>query len=197
MKLNHTGTHPVHTDLTIADAIAFHEMIGTKRKEARLRYLQTYWTSQVRGTKNVTLFTPADPARSCAIANVGVTGIVPADLAKTLLDKYRIWCNGVNTAGVTGVAHHAPCLHQTVTELDQCQSDPRSQRRADSRKSASTRVGPSIRHPLRARACKTPIHQRTIRFVTVLPDPADSHLSVFDPSSRAGRPPVTSAEQRG
>ena len=61
MKLNHTGTHPVHTDLTIADAIAFHEMIGTKRKEARLRYLQTYWTGQVRGTKNVTLFTPADP----------------------------------------------------------------------------------------------------------------------------------------
>jgi selenocysteine lyase/cysteine desulfurase len=37
MKLNHTGTHPVHTDLAIDDAIAFHETIGIHRKEARLR----------------------------------------------------------------------------------------------------------------------------------------------------------------
>jgi selenocysteine lyase/cysteine desulfurase len=117
MKLNHTGTHPVHTDLTIADAIAFHDMIGTKRKEARLRYLQTYWTSQLRGMKNVTLFTPADPARSCAIANVGVNGIVPADLSKTLLDKYHIWCNGVNSAGVTGV-RITPHVFIKPSELD-------------------------------------------------------------------------------
>ena len=28
MKLNHTGTHPVHTDLAIESAIAFHDTIG-------------------------------------------------------------------------------------------------------------------------------------------------------------------------
>ena len=38
-KLNHTGTHPVHTDLAIMNAIDFHESIGIARKEARLRYL--------------------------------------------------------------------------------------------------------------------------------------------------------------
>ncbi len=48
-KLNHTGTHPVHTDLTIERSLAFHEMIGSARKEARLRYLQQYWTGRVRG----------------------------------------------------------------------------------------------------------------------------------------------------
>ena len=47
-KLNHTGTHPVATDLAIQDAINFHERIGIERKEARLRYLQRYWTDQVR-----------------------------------------------------------------------------------------------------------------------------------------------------
>ena len=52
-KLNHTGTHPVHTDLAIANAIAFHETIGIQRKEARLRHLQNYWTSRVRGTRNI------------------------------------------------------------------------------------------------------------------------------------------------
>ena len=105
MKLNHTGTHPVHTDLAITDAIAFHETIGIRRKEARLRYLQNYWTSKVRPLPNVFLNTPTDPARSCAIANVGVKGVKPADLAKSLLDKYRIWTNAVDNeaAAVHGV----------------------------------------------------------------------------------------------
>jgi selenocysteine lyase/cysteine desulfurase len=105
MKLNHTGTHPVHTDLAIEHAIAFHEMIGIHRKEARLRYLQTYWTKQVRGVPNVILNTPSDPARTCAIANVGVKGMPPADLATTLLDTYKIWTNAVDSdpAGVHGV----------------------------------------------------------------------------------------------
>ena len=105
MKLNHTGTHPVHTDLAIEHAIAFHQTIGIARKEARLRYLQTYWTSKVRALPGITMNTPADPARSCAIANVRVKGMTPADLAKTLLDKYRIWTNAVDSpaAGVQGV----------------------------------------------------------------------------------------------
>ena len=54
---------------------------------------------------NVILNTPADPQRSCAIANVGVKGVAPADLSKILLDKYRIWTNAIDSdsAGVHGV----------------------------------------------------------------------------------------------
>jgi selenocysteine lyase/cysteine desulfurase len=105
MKLNHTGTHPVHTDLAIADATAFHNLIGTARKEARLRYLQQYWTTKVRAVPNVFLNTPADASRACAIANVGVKGVPPGDLAKTLLEKYKIWTNAIDSAeaGVHGV----------------------------------------------------------------------------------------------
>jgi selenocysteine lyase/cysteine desulfurase len=105
MKLNHTGTHPVHTDLAISDAIAFHESIGITRKEARLRYLQQYWTPKARAIPNVVMFTPTDSARTCAIANFGVKGVPPADLAKTLLETHRIWTNAVDSdsAGVHGV----------------------------------------------------------------------------------------------
>ncbi len=102
-KLNHTGTHPVHTDLAIDAAIAFHESMGIQRKEARLRYLQNYWTNKVRGTKNVVMNTPADPTRSCAIANVGIAGMKPADLAKTLLDTYKVFTVAIDNAGVHGV----------------------------------------------------------------------------------------------
>ena len=116
-KLNHTGTHPVHTDLAILDAIAFHESIGIQRKEARLRWLQQYWTTKVRGMNKVQLFTPSDPARTGAIANVGIQGMAPGALATALFDRYRIWTVGINTAGVTGV-RITPQLFTTTAELD-------------------------------------------------------------------------------
>jgi selenocysteine lyase/cysteine desulfurase len=119
MKLNHTGTHPVHTDLAIEHAIVFHESIGIRRKEARLRYLQTYWTSQVRGRPDVIMNTPSDPARACAIANVGIKGMAPAALAKTLLEKYRIWTNAIDNPaiGVQGV-RITPHVFIRPAELD-------------------------------------------------------------------------------
>ena len=116
-KLNHTGTHPVHTDLAIMNAIDFHEGIGIARKEARLRHLQNYWTKQVRGLPRIVLNTPTEKHRSCAIANVGVAGIAPKDLAKTLLDKYKIWTVAIDTANVQG-ARITPHLYTSTAELD-------------------------------------------------------------------------------
>jgi selenocysteine lyase/cysteine desulfurase len=116
-KLNHTGTHPVHTDLGIENAIDFHESIGIERKEARLRYLQRYWSTQVRGVPNILVNTPSDPKRSCAIANVGVNGLKPADLAKTLFDRYKVWTVAIDTANVHGV-RVTPQLFTTPKELD-------------------------------------------------------------------------------
>jgi selenocysteine lyase/cysteine desulfurase len=116
-KLNHTGTHPVHTDLAIRGAITFHESIGVQRKEARMKYLQQYWTTKVRGVKNVVVNTPVDPARSAGIANVGVTTMKPDDLAKVLLDRYRIWTVAIDRENVQG-ARITPHLFTTTAELD-------------------------------------------------------------------------------
>jgi len=116
-KLNHTGTHPVHTDLGIDDAIDFHESIGAERKEARLRYVQRYWTSRVRDVPNILVNTPTDPKRSCAIANVGVRGMTPADLAKTLFERYKVFTVAIDTANVHGV-RVTPQLFTTPKELD-------------------------------------------------------------------------------
>jgi selenocysteine lyase/cysteine desulfurase len=116
-RLNHTGTIPVATDLTIADAIDFFEKMGADRKEARLRYLQNYWTDKVRNLPHVQLYTPTDPARSCAIANVGIKGMKPGDMAKTLLDKYKIYTVAIDSAGVHG-CRITPNVYTTTTELD-------------------------------------------------------------------------------
>jgi len=117
-KLNHTGTHPVHTDLAIENAIAFHEQIGITKKQERLRWLQQYWTTKAREIPRVRLYTPRDPARTGAIANVGIDGMNPGALAKTLMERYRIWTVAINTAGVSGV-RVTPQLFTTTTELDQ------------------------------------------------------------------------------
>ncbi len=116
-KLNHTGTHPVATDLAIQDAIRFHERIGIERKEARLRYLQRYWTDQIRHHPNIVLNTPEAPTRSCAIANVGIATIKPADLSKRLFENYKIFTVAIDNANVRGV-RVTPHLYTTTAELD-------------------------------------------------------------------------------
>ena len=116
-RLNHIGTHPVHTDLTIADAISYYEKIGPEKKEARLRYLQQYWTSKVRDMPNVVVNTPADPARACGIANVGIKGMKPAVLADTLLKKYKIYTVAIDYANVQG-CRITPNVYTRPDELD-------------------------------------------------------------------------------
>ena len=117
-RLNHTGTHPCATDLTIADAIDFYLKVGVERKEARLRYLQLYWTGKVRNIPNVIVNTPADAARSCGIANVGIKNMKPADLAEKLLKQYKIYTVAIDYANVHG-CRITPNIYTTPKELDQ------------------------------------------------------------------------------
>ncbi len=116
-RLNHIGTHPVHTDLTIADAIDFYNIIGAERKEARLRYLQNYWTSKVRDLPKTILNTPSDPQRFCGIGNVGLTGMNPSELGDILFKKYRIYCAPIDGAGVHG-CRITPNIYTTTADLD-------------------------------------------------------------------------------
>lgn len=116
-NLNHTGTHPVATDLAVNNAIDYFEKIGANKKEERLRYLQLYWSDKVRNIPGINVNTPADPARSCGIANVGIEGMDPGEMAKTLLEKYKIYTVGINYAGVVG-CRITPNIYTTPAELD-------------------------------------------------------------------------------
>jgi len=116
-RLNHIGTHPDSIDLAIGDALDFYKIIGAERKEARLRFIQNYWTSKVRDLPHVLVNTPADPARSCAIANVGIRGMEPSELAETLFSKYKIYTVPINVAGVHG-CRITPNVYTSTAELD-------------------------------------------------------------------------------
>ena len=92
-------------------------MIGAERKEKRMQYLQQYWTSRVKDIPRVVINTPLVEGRSCGIANVGITGILPADLAKRLMDEHKVFTVAINYANVQG-CRICPNVYTTTEELD-------------------------------------------------------------------------------
>ena len=116
-KFERVGTRPVSANITIASALKFHNSIGAKRKEDRLRYLKNYWCQKVQNVPGVTLNVPLEPSRSCAIANVAVDGMTPDELAQHFYDHYRIFTVAINNPETPGV-RVTPHLYTRLEELD-------------------------------------------------------------------------------
>ena len=116
-RLSHTGTHPVHTDLAILDAIEYLNWIGIRKKEKRLRYLKTYWQQALKDVPNIVINTSFDSHRSCGIGNVGIKGINPETLAKRLYDEFKIFTVAIDYANVKG-CRITPNVFTKTEELD-------------------------------------------------------------------------------
>jgi selenocysteine lyase/cysteine desulfurase len=116
-RLNHIGTHPVHTDLAISNSIDYINWIGIKKKEERMRFLQRYWSDKLRNINNIIINTPEDINRSCGIANVGLKNITPSEMSKILMDKYKIFTVAIDYANVKG-CRISPNVFTTTQELD-------------------------------------------------------------------------------
>jgi selenocysteine lyase/cysteine desulfurase len=116
-RLNHIGTHPVHTDLAISNSIDYIKWIGIEKKEKRMRFLQRYWSDQLRSFKNVIVNTPEDVKRSCGIGNIGVTNMSPSKMADVLFEKYNIFTVAIDYANVKG-CRISPNIFTTTEELD-------------------------------------------------------------------------------
>jgi len=116
-RLNHIGTHPVHTDLAISNSIDYLNWIGIERKEKRMRFLQRYWSDKLRNQKNIVVNTPEDITRSCGIGNVGVTNVSPSQMSNLLFDKYNIFTVAIDYANVKG-CRISPNIFTTIKELD-------------------------------------------------------------------------------
>ena len=101
-RLNHIGTHPVHTDLAISNSIDYLKWIGMERKETRMRFLQRYWADKLRNVNNVIVNTPIDIDRSCGIGNVGLTNMSPSKMEDLLFEKYKIFTVAIDYANVKG-----------------------------------------------------------------------------------------------
>lgn len=116
-KFWHQGTQPPATWLALAQAIEFHQSIGTERKLARLRYLKSYWKNKVASIRGVISQSPQDPLRGGAIANIGYTGLTPSQLSEKLFKEHKIFTVAIDTKDVKGV-RVTPHICTTTDELD-------------------------------------------------------------------------------
>jgi len=90
-KFEAIGTHPWAIRAALGEALAFHQAIGAERKAARLRYLTLRWAKALKKYPRIKILTNlGEPAEAWGVAAVNIEGIDVRDLAKFLMDKYRI-----------------------------------------------------------------------------------------------------------
>jgi isopenicillin-N epimerase len=116
-KFEEIGTHSAAPKLAIGEALLFHNGIGGKRKEARLRYLSRYWMNQLKDVPKVRFNTSFDPKQSCAIANVDIEGMNPGAIGSYLFDKHRIFTTPIIHEEFKGL-RITPNVYTTLGELD-------------------------------------------------------------------------------
>ena len=116
-KYEEIGTHSAAMRLAIGEAILFHNAIGGKRKEERLRYLSRYWMNNLKSIPKIGFNTSFDPKQSCAIANFKVEGVDPVQLGSYLMAKHKIFTTPIVHDEFTGI-RITPNVYTTLWELD-------------------------------------------------------------------------------
>ena len=116
-KFEEIGTHSAAPKLAIGEALLFHNGIGGKRKEARLRYLSRYWMNRLKDVPKVRFNTSFDPAQSCAIANVNIEGMDPTAIGSYLFSKHRIFTTPIVHEEFKGI-RITPNVYTTLGELN-------------------------------------------------------------------------------
>jgi selenocysteine lyase/cysteine desulfurase len=116
-KFEEIGTHSAAPRLAIGEALLFHNGIGGKRKEARLRYLSRYWMNRLKDLPNVRFHTSFDPQQSCAIANVQIEGTDPTAIGSYLFQNHKIFTTPIVHEEFQGI-RITPNVYTTLGELD-------------------------------------------------------------------------------
>ena len=116
-KFEEIGTHPAAPRLAIGEAILYHNGIGAKRKEERLRYLSRYWMTKLKDLPNIRFHTSWEPNQSCGIANVEIVGVDPGALGTYLMDKHKILTTAIIHDEFKGI-RITPSVYTTLKELD-------------------------------------------------------------------------------
>jgi selenocysteine lyase/cysteine desulfurase len=116
-KFESLGTRSFASEMAIGTAVDFHNSIGSARKQARLHFLQRYWTDQVRQIPKVTVHTSTDMRYACAIALVSIEGIKTTDLDSILYAKYKIHTVGIDRENIHGV-RVTPHIYTSLKDLD-------------------------------------------------------------------------------
>ena len=116
-KFEEIGTHSSATRLAIGEALMFHEAVGPKRKEERLRYLTAYWMDRLSELPAVSFNTSFDPKQFCAIGNFQIDGGDVTKITEHLFSKHKIIATPIVHEEFTGI-RITPNIFTSLRDLD-------------------------------------------------------------------------------
>lgn len=116
-KFENLGTRSFAIEQAIGQAVDFHLMIGSERKEKRLHYLKNYWAEQIKDLPRVKMNTSLKPEFGCAIASISIEGVKPYDFSQYLFQEYKIHTVSINWENINGV-RITPNVYTTIKDLD-------------------------------------------------------------------------------
>lgn len=116
-KFETLGTRSFPIEQGIGEALNFHNAIGAKRKEERIRYLKNYWAEKARNIPKVKIHTSFKPEYACAICGVSIDGMTPVQLDQALFNTYKIHTVGIVWENISCV-RVTPHVYTRLQDLD-------------------------------------------------------------------------------
>ncbi len=116
-KFEVLGTRSFPIEQGIGEAINFHNAIGAKRKEERIRYLKNYWAEKVQNVPKVKLHTSLNAKYSCAICGFSIDGFTPSEVDYELFNKYKIHVVPIAWENISCV-RVTPHVYTKIADLD-------------------------------------------------------------------------------
>jgi isopenicillin-N epimerase len=116
-KFEEVGTHPAANHNAIAEALAFHQAIGTERKAARLRYLNDRWAKRVDKLPGVKILNSREANQAWGLFNVSLERVDAPKAYDFLWTKYRIITAAIKRDDYQGL-RVTPNVYTTLGEVD-------------------------------------------------------------------------------
>ena len=116
-KFESLGTRSMASEMAIGVAVDFHNLIGAKRKEERLRFLKNYWVEKTKDLPKAQLYTSLKPEYSCAIGVMGIEGWKANELDSYLYDKHKVHVISIIYEKINGI-RVTPSVYTSTKDLD-------------------------------------------------------------------------------
>jgi selenocysteine lyase/cysteine desulfurase len=116
-KFEELGTRATTSELAIGEAVDFHHIIGSERKQKRLHELKQYWVDKVKSHPKIKILTPDSIALSGALGLVCIEGYEASEIDSYLFSQHHIHTVGIKYEKINGT-RVTPNVYTSFDDLD-------------------------------------------------------------------------------
>lgn len=116
-KFEEMGTRNFASEAAIAEAVDFHNLIGSQRKYDRLLELRNHWVDQVKHHPKIRIHTSLQPDMAGGMALAELEGKNQVEISNQILSRYRIHCIAISHENLKGI-RVSPHVYTSKEELD-------------------------------------------------------------------------------